>query len=47
MDDKQWGRGVRCIEALVEDDAVVKGSVVEAVLVCLAAWETVSEVAAA
>jgi transposase len=47
MDDRRWGRGVLCTEALVEDDAVVKGDVVEAVLARLAAGETVSAVAAA
>ncbi len=41
------GPGVFCTEALVEDDAVVKGVMVEAVLARLAAGETVSVVAAA
>ena len=47
MDDRRWGRGVLCTEALVEDDAVVKGDVVETVLARLAAGETVSAVEAA
>lgn len=47
MDDTVVGRGVLCTEALVEDDAVVKAEVVEAVLARLAAGESVSAVAAA
>jgi hypothetical protein len=30
MDDRRWGRGVLCTEALVEDDAAVSGDVDEA-----------------
>jgi hypothetical protein len=41
MDDRRWGRGVRCTEAVAEDDAVVMGDVVEAVLARLVTEETV------
>jgi hypothetical protein len=47
MDDRRCGRGVLCTEALVDDDAVVRGDVVEAVLARVAAGETVSAVATA
>jgi len=46
MDHRRWGRGVRCTEAVVEDEAVVKGDVEEAVLARLVAGETASPVAA-
>ena len=47
MADRRVGRGVLCTEALVEDDAMVKADVVEAVLARLAAGESVAAVAAA